>query len=572
MRFFFLFLLLTGELFLIGCSKNSTGSIPHRIPVAESLSHPHKSVALTFDDMPEADFRSGGDPRVALADRFAEALREHRAPAVWFINEQVLFDAGQLVPGRVEVLERWVEAGFELGNHTFSHKNYHQSTPSEYFEDIAQGQVVSEQICARLERPIRYFRPPYLRIGTDERKRADLREFLLSRNSKLATVTIDNADYVFSTAYDIAYERNDAESMAQIGVAFVSYMEEKFSFYERNSEQLFDRQIPQVLLLHVNRLNADHLGSLLRRIKKRGYRFVSLEQAQADPAYQSKDTFLGDAGISWIHRWALTAGMEKAFYEDEPTVPQAVLEITNSLRLGEEADFAAAHGVRGALNGEWIPEGTSRVYLSLPRDKKPPFPGIVALHTARGLNKNIRLFADRLAGEGFAVIAVDLYRGQVTESLEKAPSLRAEANKRVEENEGIVRAAFERLAQDPRILAEKRALLGWSYGGAWATYMASKLEQVDAVVAVYGQDLQDEKQVRKIEAPLLLISGENDEVLPPRKVDGIEERFRRLGKALEVLRTNGAHGFADPSHPNYSLEDARDAYGSMGRFLKRHLR
>jgi hypothetical protein len=79
-----------------------------------------------------------------------------------------------------------------------------------------------------------------------------------------------------------------------------------------------------VLLLHANNLNAEHFSRLARMFRGRGYAFVPLEQALADSAYASQDTYTGPAGITWLHRWALTAGKRGAIFAGEPEVPDWV--------------------------------------------------------------------------------------------------------------------------------------------------------------------------------------------------------------------------------------------------------
>jgi hypothetical protein len=106
----------------------------------------------------------------------------------------------------------------------------------------------------------------------------------------------------------------------------VPYMEAKFAFFERNAIELFGRAIPQVLLVHANQLNADRFGDLAAMLERRGYRFVTLDRALEDPAYQSADTYVGAGGITWLHRWALARGMPKAFFAGEPEVPSFVAD------------------------------------------------------------------------------------------------------------------------------------------------------------------------------------------------------------------------------------------------------
>jgi hypothetical protein len=98
-------------------------------------------------------------------------------------------------------------------------------------------------------------------------------------------------------------------------------------FYEGQSQGLFDREIPQVLLLHANALNADHLDKLVEALRLRGYRFVELDEALQDPAYSSEDTYTGPGGITWLHRWALTREVDPSLFRGEPTTAAWVQEV-----------------------------------------------------------------------------------------------------------------------------------------------------------------------------------------------------------------------------------------------------
>src|SRR6516162_7800305 len=62
----------------------------------------------------------------------------------------------------------------------------------------------------------------------------------------------------------------------------------------------------EILLLHANQLEADHIGELLELMRKRGYRFVTLEEALADPAYSLPDTYVGEDGTGWLDHWGIT--------------------------------------------------------------------------------------------------------------------------------------------------------------------------------------------------------------------------------------------------------------------------
>jgi peptidoglycan/xylan/chitin deacetylase (PgdA/CDA1 family) len=287
-----------------------------------------REVAITFDDLPIAgvlprDIASSRE----LTTKLLRAIAAHRVPAIGFVNEDKLNDAGGAVdPRRVELLRRWLDAGLELGNHGYSHLDLH-TTPLDVFEaDVLKGERVTRPLMKEHGLTVRYFRHPFLHTARDLEKRAAFDRFLADHGYRVAPVTIDNDEYVFAGAYDRSRARGDADGADHVAAAYVPYMERKVEFFERNSQELFGRQIRQVLLIHANMLNADRFDDLASMFERHGYKFITLDRALEDEAYQSRDTWVGVSGITWLHRWALTRGMPKAFYADEPEVPSFVAE------------------------------------------------------------------------------------------------------------------------------------------------------------------------------------------------------------------------------------------------------
>jgi hypothetical protein len=120
-------------------------------------------------------------------------------------------------------------------------------------------------------------------------------------------------------------EKNDKKLQKQIGAAYVPYLEAKMDYWERQSVKLFGREIKQILLLHANSINSDYFDDVANLLKKRDYKFVTLEEALKDEAYKLPDTFTKKSGISWLHRWALAKGRENVL-PDEPKMPDFVLK------------------------------------------------------------------------------------------------------------------------------------------------------------------------------------------------------------------------------------------------------
>jgi peptidoglycan/xylan/chitin deacetylase (PgdA/CDA1 family) len=303
----------------------AVGTAAPRVFAAPAGGSPNRNMVLTIDDLPAQ--RAPGIPQEQLetiTGSLLEVLMRYQAPAIGFVNEAKLYSGGQIVPARVALLERWLEAGIELGNHTYSHPDLH-SVPLDAFEsDLLQGDDISRPLAAAHGMPYRYFRHPFLHTGRDLQTRNALERKLDQLGYRVAPVTVDNSEWIFARAYGEALDRRDTELQEKLGTEYVQYMLRMVSYYEGQSRGLFDREIPQVLLVHANAINAHYLDPLLAALQDRGYRFIDLDRALSDPAFESPDTYVGPGGITWLHRWALTRGVESTFFAGEPTTPQWV--------------------------------------------------------------------------------------------------------------------------------------------------------------------------------------------------------------------------------------------------------
>jgi peptidoglycan/xylan/chitin deacetylase (PgdA/CDA1 family) len=283
------------------------GLQPALLALLVSLRLQAGEVAITFDDLPAPP---------AAAPRLLKAIANARVPAVGFVNENKL-----ATKAHIDVLKRWHAAGLELGNHTYSHRDLHDIGAEELMHDVIRGEEVTRTILGR--RP-RWFRHPFLHTGNTTAMKQHVEELLTQRGYRIAPVTLDNSEWIFARAYDVA---KDAATRKRIGTAYVDYMDRKLAYFEDQSQKLFGREIRHVLLVHANALNADWFDDLAASMRKRGYRFITLERALEDPAYQSADTYAGPAGITWIHRWALTAGKKGAFFAGEPKTPEWIQDV-----------------------------------------------------------------------------------------------------------------------------------------------------------------------------------------------------------------------------------------------------
>jgi peptidoglycan/xylan/chitin deacetylase (PgdA/CDA1 family) len=289
---------------------------------------PAREVAITFDDLPIAGVlpRDIASSR-ALTDKLLRAITAHHVPVVAFVNEGKLAGAGGGVdPDRVALLRRWLDAGLELGNHTYSHADFHTTPLADFEADVIKGEATTRRLLEERGRTLRFFRHPFLHTGRDLATRAAFERFLAERGYRIAPVTIDNDEYIFAGAYDRTLQHGGRATARRIADAYVPYMEAKVAYFERNEQELFGRPIRHVLLVHANMLNAERFGDLAAMFERRGYRFITLDRALEDPAYAAEDTYAGGGGITWLHRWALTRKMPKAFFAGEPETPAFVVD------------------------------------------------------------------------------------------------------------------------------------------------------------------------------------------------------------------------------------------------------
>jgi len=285
-----------------------------------------KQICFSYDDLPVVSYGiTDQDYQQQLMNRLVASLNKHHIPAIGFVNEMKLFDKdGTIIPVQVEILKTWINGGFELGNHTYSHPDYNKVTFAEYTNNIVEGETVPKQILAEKGQSLRYFRHPFLHVGNTKEKADSLYSFLKERGYTIAPVTIDNEDYLFAVVYKRASVKNDTVLMRQIRNDFVEYIEKKVAYYEKQSQTLFGRNISQILLLHASLLNSDCVGLLAEMFKKKNYEFVSINKVLKDKVYQTPVTVYGNLGISWIDRWALSQGKKGEFFKDEPMTPDYI--------------------------------------------------------------------------------------------------------------------------------------------------------------------------------------------------------------------------------------------------------
>jgi len=210
-------------------------------------------------------------------------------------------------------------------------------------------------------------------------------------------------------------------------------------------------------------------------------------------------------------------------------------------------------------------------YFVAPADMIEPLPAVIMIHEWWGLNDNIRAMADRLAAEGYVVLAVDMYGGRVATSPEAARQLMLSVVEDPEAANENILSAHEFLTV--AVNAPSVASLGWCFGGGWSLNAAMLLsDHLEAAVIYYGQVTADQDRLQVITAPILGLFAAEDTGIPLASVEAFVEAMEDLGLEHEVeIYLGVGHAFANPTGSNYNEQAATDAWARTLDFLQRHL-
>jgi peptidoglycan/xylan/chitin deacetylase (PgdA/CDA1 family) len=297
--------------------------------VSRADTPPDRQIAITIDDLPAGAAQNmSAAAIIEMTTKLLATLRQQKVPAVGFVNERKLYYNWNEVDERIKALNMWLDAGFELGNHTFGHTSLNKAGLKDFEDSVIQGESVTRLLLTQHNMKLRYFRHPYLDTGRDLQTRREAEAFLVARGYRIAPVTLDAWDWNFAGVYDDAKKRNDTALQQEVVSSYLSYHAAVFAYYEKFSKDLIGYEPKQILLLHGNQLEAEHIGELIDMIRKRGYRFITLEDALSDQAYALPDTYVGEEGTGWLDHWAITRGQPP---QAMPVFPPAMAERANAL-------------------------------------------------------------------------------------------------------------------------------------------------------------------------------------------------------------------------------------------------
>ncbi len=241
-----------------------------------------QEVALTFDDLPAHGPLPPGMTRIEVAKSIIATLKAANAPQVYgFINASKL----EQVPEDRAVLEEWRAAGFLLGNHTWSHMSLTDNTTEAFEKDIAANEPDLRSLMGNED--WHWFRYPFLWEGETLEKRNAVRAYLKDHGYRVAQVTLDFEDYAWNAPYARCVAKNDQKSIEWLKSSYLDTARRYIELDQKMSKTLFGRDVKYVMLLHLGGFQTVMLPKLIDLLKQKGFRLVTLEEAESDPAYQS---------------------------------------------------------------------------------------------------------------------------------------------------------------------------------------------------------------------------------------------------------------------------------------------
>lgn len=291
----FCLLAFVSSLGVTGCAapgsftSNESGSRSAGVAKAEQRD---RRLAITVDDLPLFGGLAPGDNPAEVNRRLLAAFSRRGVHATGFVV------CGH-ADSHSDVLEAWLAAGMDLGNHTAHHLDLNKTDVDAWVEDVEE---CHDRLSRLAQRHPRYFRYPMLHQGDTQEKRSGAASALKRLGYTVAHVTVDNSEWLLAAAYGRALQDGDSELRHRIAQAYVEHLMSGIDHFDEVGRAEFGRWPPHVLLVHANALAADHIGAVLDALSARGVRVVPLAEVLMDPVFSVGDAYVGPKGLSWFYR------------------------------------------------------------------------------------------------------------------------------------------------------------------------------------------------------------------------------------------------------------------------------
>lgn len=262
-------------------SASIVGALCASFPVhAKEAASVAPAIAITIDDLPALGPWPAGTDRIGIARDITTALRKAKVgPVYGFVN----YSLAEKDPALAPFTDVWRKAGLPLANHGWTHADLHSVGPAAFIEDITRNEAFLSSVMGKQD--WRWFRYPYLREGADPAQRLAVRAELAKRGYKIAAVTMSFEDYLWNPPYARCIAAGDKAAIAELERSYLAAATDAARASRSQAQAVYGRDIPYVLLIHVGTFTTRMLPRLLAQYKAEGFRFVTLPQAEADPAY-----------------------------------------------------------------------------------------------------------------------------------------------------------------------------------------------------------------------------------------------------------------------------------------------
>lgn len=276
------------------------------------LSAQGRPLLVTVDDLPIPSARLHPDPaeRERITRGLLDVLRKHEVPALGFVTW-----GNVIAPSDRELLKLWLDAGHELGNHTYNHLSYTRTGIQEYVDDAEKARKEIAALVGERGRKVRFFRFPFLREGDTEAKLDAMRAYLAESGQRTVPVTLDTQDWSYEEPWVEARRKGDERAMARVAEEYHEALHLEVRSHEAVGDELFGRPVPQILLLHANEIGAAQWDRLFTWLKGRGYRFATADEVLADPVFSEPHRYVAHFGPGLWDRLAEPKRTQKALDE-----------------------------------------------------------------------------------------------------------------------------------------------------------------------------------------------------------------------------------------------------------------
>jgi peptidoglycan/xylan/chitin deacetylase (PgdA/CDA1 family) len=299
--------------------------------VSGGLDAQSHTVTLTVDDLPfvTVDHRRPPDARAAAAanGKLLDAFARHHVPVTGFVIQKSVENLG--MDAGTAILRKWVYGGFDLGNHSYGHPDFDDLTTKQFEDQIVRGEATIVPVMAAAARKPEFFRFPFNHTGETREKHDAIAAFLAQRGYRPAPCTIETSDWMFNSAYARMLAGHDDASAARLRQEYLAFTSAQVDYFSRLNRQVWGYEPPEIMLIHDNQLNADVIDELLGLFEKKQYRWVTLSEAETDPAYRAPETFTTKFGPMWGYRWAMERNV-KVDGSLEPDPPKWITEYGQS--------------------------------------------------------------------------------------------------------------------------------------------------------------------------------------------------------------------------------------------------